>query len=122
MSRHDAITIVLPAGKSFVLQSPNGLEGAVTDLQWWSAQVQTLNGNLGYIDPTHLVLYLTKDVLLSFGHPLNCCATGFHSAANSQHGNGNQPVQTWAWASGRPVQRKNRRVADRRHGWTATCA
>lgn len=96
---HDPVTIVLPAGKSFVLLSPNGVEGAFTDQQWWMAQIRTLNGSLPYIDPTHLPLYLTKDVLLTFGHPLNCCVTGFHEAANSQHGNGNQPVQTWAWAS-----------------------
>jgi hypothetical protein len=98
---HDPVTIVLPSGKSFVLLSPNGLQGATTDLQWWSAQIRTLtlNGSLGYIDPTHLPLYLTKDVLLTFGNPLNCCIGGFHGAANSKNGNGNQPVQTWAWAS-----------------------
>ena len=98
---HDPVTIVLPSGKSFVGLSPNGLEGAFTDLQWWEAQIRTLtlNGNLPYIDPTHLPLYLTKDVLLTFGHPLNCCVGGFHGAANSTHGNGNQPVQTWVWAS-----------------------
>src|SRR5215472_4640123 len=105
---HDPISFVLPSGKSFVLPSPNGVEAAITDLHWWTAQLKTLNGNLAYIDPTHFVLYLTKDVLLSFGHPLNCCVSGFHTAATSppigdhptaQNGNGNQPVQTWAWAS-----------------------
>ena len=96
---HDPVTIALPSGKSFVGLSPNGLEGAFTDYQWWSAQIQTMNGNLPYIDPTHLPLYLTKDVLLTFGRPLNCCITGFHGAAKSRNGNGNQPVQTFAWAS-----------------------
>jgi hypothetical protein len=31
---HDPVTIVLPQGNSFVGLSPNGLEGAFTDLQW----------------------------------------------------------------------------------------
>ena len=96
---HDPITIVVPSGKSFVLPSPNGVLGAAIDYQWWMAQLQTLNGNLAYIDPTHLPLYLTKDVLLTYGKPLNCCIAGFHEADKSRNGNGNQPVQTWAWAS-----------------------
>jgi len=95
---HDAITIVVPNGKSSVGLSPNGLDGAFIDYQWWLEQILNLTGNLRDIDPTHLALYLTKDVILfprgSFNH-----VTGFHGAANSYHGNGNQPVQTYAWAS-----------------------
>ena len=96
---HDAIIMVVPSGKSFVGLSANGVEGALIDYQWWSAQINTLNGNLPYIDPTHLQLYLTKDVLLTSAHGSNCCVVGFHGAAASSHGNGNQPVQTYAWAS-----------------------
>jgi len=95
---HDPVTIVLPSGRGFVILSPNGVEAAVIDSQWWSAQINTLTGNLPYIDPTHLALYLTKDVLLSPPHGV-CCITGYHGAANSRNGNGNQPVQTFAWAS-----------------------
>src|SRR5215471_9807653 len=95
---HDPITFVVPSGKSRVLQSPNGLDGAFIDFDWWSAQIQTLNGNLAYLDPTHLVLYLTKDVLL-ISQRGDCCTSGFHGAAISKHGNGNQPVQTFAWAT-----------------------
>jgi len=52
------------------------------------------------MDPTHLPIYLTSDVLLFLAKdPLNCCVIGFHGAANSVNGNGNQPVQTYAWAS-----------------------
>jgi len=57
---HDPITIVVPSGKSFVGLSPNGLDGGFIDFQWWAAQIQTLNGNLGYNDPTHLPLYLPR--------------------------------------------------------------
>ena len=95
---HDPVTIVLPSGRGFVILSPNGVEAAVIDSQWWSAQINTLTGNLPYIDPTHPALYLTKDVLLSPPHGV-CCITGYHGAANSRNGNGNQPVQTFAWAS-----------------------
>jgi hypothetical protein len=95
----DPITIVVPSGKSFVGLSPNGVFGEIIDGQWWMEQINTLTGNLGYIDPTHLTLYLTKDVLLSSAHGSVCCFTGFHGAAKSRNGNGNQPVRTFAWAS-----------------------
>jgi len=97
---HDPITIVVPSGKSSVGLSPNDVFGAFIDFHWWGAQIQTLTGNLPYIDPTHLALYLTKDVLLTSANGSNCCVTGFHGfAANNVHGNGNQPVRTLAWAS-----------------------
>ena len=45
-------------------------------------------------------LYLTKNVgLYSGNNPFNCYTVDFHGAATSLHGNGNQPVQTWAWPS-----------------------
>ena len=91
---HDSIIMVVPSGKSSVLLSPTGVPGAFIDFQWWLAQLKTLSGNLPYLDPTHLSLYLTKDVLL------NPFIGGYHgAAASSLHGNGNQPVQTFAWAS-----------------------
>ena len=102
---HDPIIMVVPSGKSSVGLSPNGVVGTFIDLKWWTAQLKTLNGNLPYIDPTHLALYLTKDVLVASG---NQFFAGFHTAATTppignhgtgQNGNGDQPVQTWAWAS-----------------------
>src|SRR6476620_10636560 len=97
---HDAITIVVPSGRGTIIQSPNGVHAADIAIQWWSTQIHNLNGGLGYIDPTHLPIYLTHDVLLYSGNnPFNCCFFGFHGASSAQHGNGNQPVQTFAWAS-----------------------
>jgi hypothetical protein len=97
---HDAITIVVPSGRGFVLASPvGGNHGGFIELRWWETQIKNLNGSLGYVDPTHLPLYLTHDVLLFFGDLLNCCSLGFHGASEARHGNGNQPVQTFAWAS-----------------------
>ena len=77
---------------------------------WWATQIQNLDTSLGYVDPTHLPLYLTDNILLHIGlDPTNCCIIGFHGAgpvpsgnenANGPgHGNGNQPIQTFAWAS-----------------------
>jgi len=107
---HDAIEIVVPNGRGTVLQTGHGVHFGDISFQWWSARLQNLNASLGYIDPTHLPMYLTKDALLYCGeNAFNVCAAGFHGAGNSTgngtngngstNGNGNQPVQTFAWAS-----------------------
>jgi hypothetical protein len=97
---HDAITIVVPGNRGTVFQSGRGVHFGNINIQWWATQIWNLNGSLGYLDPTHLPIYLTKDVQLHIGNnPFNCCYAGFHGTPNSAHGNGNQPVQTYAWAS-----------------------
>src|SRR6266566_182561 len=99
---HDAITIVVPNGRGIVIQGPgaNGVYFGDVNIQWWTTRIQNLNDSLGYIDPTHLAVYLTKDVLLFSGeNPFNCCVFGFHGASDALHGNGNQAVQTFAWAT-----------------------
>jgi hypothetical protein len=106
---HDAITIVVPSGLGTVLQTARGVHFGDVRLQWWETRIQNLDNSLGYIDPTHLPLYITKDVTNYFGNnPFNCCVSGFHSAlevpyhvatTNPPNANGNQPVQTFAWAS-----------------------
>jgi hypothetical protein len=104
---HDAITIVVPSGQGTVLQSVRGVHFGDIKIQWWSTRIQNLNASLGYIDPTHFALYLTKDVVLYTGQNLQLVTVGFHggnavtSLANNgpPNGNGNQPVQTFAWAS-----------------------
>jgi hypothetical protein len=107
---HPAVTLVVPGNKGTLLQSGRGVIFASVNIQWWATQIQNLNTSLGYVDPTHLPLYLTTKVLLHFGlDPTNCCVIGFHGAnpvpSGSEnaygpgHGNGNQPVQTFAWAS-----------------------
>ncbi len=104
---HDPITIVVPGNHGTLLQSGRGVVFADVEIQWWAAQIQNMNNSLGYIDPTHLPIYLTNNVLLHFGvNPNNCCVIGFHGASEvagsgggSVNGQGNQPVQTFAWAS-----------------------
>ena len=104
------ITIVVPGNKGTLLQSGRGVIFASVNIQWWATRIQSLDNSLGYVDPTHLPLYLTNKILLHFGlDPTNCCVIGFHGAGpvpsgdenayGPGHGNGNQPIQTFAWAS-----------------------
>ena len=106
---HDAITINVPS-RHGVIATRNPARGvyfADVDVNWFAAQLQNLNNSLGYVDPTHLPLYVTNSVMLYFGgNPANCCIIGFHGAgivpgrsAGPVSGNGNQPVQTYAWTS-----------------------
>jgi len=105
---HDTVTIEVPSGKGAIIVSGRGVLAADVNIQWWSTRIQNLNGSLGYNDETHLAFYLTQDTVLFSGtNPLNCCVFGFHGEAEvpshtnngPQNGNGNQPVQTWAWGS-----------------------
>jgi hypothetical protein len=107
---HDPITIVVPGNKGALLMSGRGVVIADINIQWWATRIQNLNTALGYIDPTHLPIYLTNDVVNFIGtDPTNCCVIGFHGAGpvpsgnenayGPGHGEGNQAVQTWAFAS-----------------------
>jgi hypothetical protein len=104
---HDPITIVVPSGEGTLIQTARGVVAGDVSVNWWAARIQNLDNSLGYNDPTHLPIYLTNNVMLHTGtNPANCCIIGFHGASEvvghgtgSTHGNGNQLVQTFAWAS-----------------------
>jgi hypothetical protein len=104
---HPAITIDVPQEQGTLIQTARGVVAGDIAVKWWASRIQNLNNSLGYADPTHLQLYLTDNVMLFVGtNPLNCCIIGFHGASEvvghgsgSTHGNGNQPIQTFAWAS-----------------------
>jgi hypothetical protein len=105
---HDAVTIDVPAGKATLLLSGRGVVIGDVNIQWWATRIQELTNSLSYADPTHLPIILTSDVVNFIGNdPTNCCVIGFHGAGpvpshtdnGPQNGNGNNPVQTWAWAS-----------------------
>ena len=97
---HDPITIVVPSGRGTLLETPDGVVAGDVNISWWVTRIKNLDGSLGYVDPTHLPIYLTNNVMLYSGiNPLNCCTFGFHGATPSSNGNGNQPVQTFAWTS-----------------------
>ena len=98
------ITINVPNGAGVLLQSGRGVVFADINITWWGGQIQNLDQSA---DPHHLPLYLTDNVLLHIGsNVFNCCVIGFHGAGEavghgtgSVNGNGNQHVQTFAWAS-----------------------
>jgi hypothetical protein len=102
-----SVTIDVPGNKGVLLQSSRGVILPDVNIQWWATRIQNLNNSLQYTDPTHLSIYLTSDVVNFIGpDPTNCCVIGFHGAGHvpgtglaSVNGNGNQPVQTYAWAS-----------------------
>ena len=104
---HPAITIDVPKPQGTLIQTARGVVAGDIDATWWSTRIQNLNNSLSYADPTHLQLYLTDNVMLfTMDNPLSCCTIGFHGASEvpghgtgSTHGNGNQPIQTFAWAS-----------------------
>ncbi len=104
---HPAITIDVPAEQGTLIQTARGVVAGDIAVKWWSSRIQNLNNSLSYADPTHLQLYLTDNVMLFVGpNPLSCCIIGFHGesevvghGSGSTHGNGNQPIQTFAWAS-----------------------
>lgn len=99
-----AVTIDVPSNQGTLLKSGRGVIFADVNIQWWATRIQNLEVQA---DPTHLPIYTTKDVLLHIGpNILNCCVIGFHGAGivpgktnGSGHGNGNQPVQTYVWAT-----------------------
>ena len=93
-----AVTINVPRNQGVLLQSGRGVIFADVDVGWWYAQILNL---ITKADPTHMPLYLTKDVLLYDGNDIfNCCIIGFHGAnPGSAHSDGNAKVQTYSWAS-----------------------
>jgi hypothetical protein len=99
-----AVTIDVPSPQGVLLKTGRGVVGADINVSWWVTRIQNL---ITTADPTHLPIYLTNNVYLHVGpNPLHCCIIGFHGAglvpgkgAGSTHGNGNQEVQTYVWAS-----------------------
>jgi len=104
---HSPISIDVPSNHGVLLETGRGVVAPDINITWWAAQLQNLNNSLSYIDPTHLPVYLTDNVMLYVGsNPLNCCVIGFHSASEvpghgigSANSNGNAVVQTYAWGS-----------------------
>jgi hypothetical protein len=102
-----AESIDVPSDQGTVIMTGRGTRGADVDVVWWANRIQNL---MVQSDPTHLPIYTTDQVLLHIGPNIfNCCVIGFHGAGlavgssrsvnGSGHGNGNQPVQTFAWAT-----------------------
>jgi hypothetical protein len=101
-----AVTINVAGNHGTLLASGRGVVFADVEIGWWASQLQNFNNSL-HLDPTHMPLYLTNEVMLYVGkNPFNCCVIGFHGAGivpgkNNGPGNssGNAQVQTYSWAS-----------------------
>ena len=98
-----SVTIDVPQNQGTLIVSGRGVVGGQVDIGWWSSQIKNLETKA---DPTHLPLYLTDNIFLYLSNiPGNCCVIGYHGTFSTglghgpSAGNGNAPVQTFAWAS-----------------------
>ncbi|HLY26170.1 MAG TPA: hypothetical protein VKQ72_07510, partial [Aggregatilineales bacterium] len=89
----------------FEIGRRSGAPIGLLDIQWFSAQLTQLLGQL-HISSTTVPIFLTYNTFLYIGDNLsNCCVLGYHGAQNgvahggSQNGNGNQQVQTFIYAA-----------------------
>ena len=96
----DPVAINVPADKA----APMGQLVAIQE-SWFQTRVQNLTGKL-HLDPTRLAIFLTWNVVLYGTDPTQCCVVGAHGAGHVTgglngpvNGQGNQPIQTFAWSS-----------------------
>ncbi|MDP9233742.1 MAG: hypothetical protein M3P01_04225 [Actinomycetota bacterium] len=93
------LTLNVPSGAGFTATaSRTGATIGVINISWWGARI-TEALNKGGFSPTTLPIFLSKDILLYISKPGNCCVFGFHGSNGAGHGNGNEPIQTYAWSS-----------------------
>lgn len=98
-------TISVPRNQGAIYQTASGTTLGLVNYKWFAGELQSILASSG-VSPTTLPIVLSNDVYLYEGSLSNCCIIGFHGAAHVPgnggggiHGNGNQPVQTYAWAS-----------------------
>jgi len=97
------VTMTVPTRKGSAYENSRGVVYGLVDANWFSTRIQQFMGQ-GHTDPTHLPIFLTDNVMLNVGS--DCCIIGYHGAAmpvgrgaGSTNGNGNQSVQTFAFAA-----------------------
>jgi hypothetical protein len=101
-----AESLTVPPNQGALYVTPDGTLLGLVNQAWFSAQVQSLLAG-SQLDPTTLPIVVSSNVFLyQKSAATGCCTLGFHGAAHptgmgtgSAHGNGDQPVQTFAWAS-----------------------
>jgi hypothetical protein len=97
------ITINVP-GPQAVTGTAAGVRFGLIDIQWFFFNViQRLVMSQGF-DPASLPIFVSDGVYLDFHrNPDACCVGGFHgvisNALGPVNGNGNQKINTFAWAS-----------------------
>ena len=104
---YDTQSINVPNGRGMVAVNPIGMRFGVVSVSWMQTRIQNLMGSL-HLDPTHLAIFLTTDVVLFKGNDpsTGCCVFGGHGAGHATgsgdgavNGNGDQPLQTFVWSS-----------------------
>jgi hypothetical protein len=98
-------TMTVPADHGGLFQLQDGTVIGLVDAKWFSSQLQGILMSSN-IDPTTLPIVISNNVYLYIGTPNNCCVIGFHGAGHptgkgtgSVHGNGDQQVLSFAWAT-----------------------
>ena len=77
---HAPVTLTVPKSKGSAFMTSDGVAYGLTDATWFSGRISQLLGQLG-IDPTHLPVFLTNNVMLYIGSLDNCCIIGYHGAS-----------------------------------------
>jgi hypothetical protein len=102
-------TITVPQNQGALYQLSDGTVFGAASYKWFTARLQSILAS-NHIDPTTLPIAVSDNVYFYLGSISNCCVIGFHGAAQvtskelgSQHGNGNEPVRTYAWFSWVPT-------------------
>ena len=104
----ETITVPQGHGALYDLIDSNGNVIAtvgLVDASWFSAELQSILAS-EHVPTTTLPIVISNNVYLYVKTIANCCIIGFHGAghptglgAGSVHGNGSQPVPTFAWAT-----------------------
>ena len=99
------VTIAVPSKQGTLGVAPDGTIAGVVSDKWFASQFHSIISSLN-LDPSTLPIVVDNNVFLYSGTTADCCVIGFHGAANitgtgagSTNGNGDQPVQTFVFAS-----------------------
>ena len=100
---HPAVTIDVPQTQGSVFQNSRGVVYGMQAGKWRAGGFNEIAGQDG-IDPTHLAMFVSNNVLV--GNNRACCALGVHFATQAvgrgngdRNAQGNQPVQTGIYAA-----------------------
>lgn len=95
------VTIEIPVGSAVVFQVPDGSLLALIDINYLSAQLNTLVQTEG-ITVDSVPIFLTRNAVLGQfiqGFPVTCCIGGFHTSFEAKHVGTKSFVQVLAFAT-----------------------
>ena len=102
---HKTVTIDVPESAGMLMRTARGVVAALVDEAWMQSTVEGLTRSLHYLEPHHLTLFLTNDVLLfaRTSRGISCCQFGAHGitdvTAEGNGSDGRQALQTYVWSS-----------------------